>query len=169
MNKGHFEKAFKEVIGHEGGYVNDSYDRGGETKYGISKRVYPDLDIFLLTLQEAKDIYLKDYFSTPTLRLERIANEKIAMEIFNTAVIMGVKSAGKILQEALNLLNRNERLYKDLKIDGWLGELSLKAISKVDSKRLLKTLNGLQFCRFKQIVENDKTQERFFAGWLERV
>ena len=31
-----FEKIVKEVIEHEGGYVNDPDDRGGETKYGIS-------------------------------------------------------------------------------------------------------------------------------------
>jgi len=168
-NTGHFEKAFLEVIGHEGGYVNDSHDRGSETKYGISKRAYPHLDIKNLDLQEAKHIYQHDYFSTPRLALERVSNEKIAMEVFNTAVVMGVGTAGKMLQKALNLLNRNGRLYDDLKVDGWLGEVTLSAIAMVEPRRLLKTLNGLQFCRFKEIVENDPTQERFFAGWLERV
>jgi len=40
-----FETAFQRTIGHEGGYSNDSRDPGGETKYGISKRSYPNEDI----------------------------------------------------------------------------------------------------------------------------
>ena len=45
-------KQFFEIVNHtleeEGGYVNDSTDKGGETNFGISKRAYPDLDIFNL-------------------------------------------------------------------------------------------------------------------------
>ena len=33
------------LIEREGGYVNHPLDPGGETKYGITKRSYPDLDI----------------------------------------------------------------------------------------------------------------------------
>jgi lysozyme family protein len=32
-----FEIAFAMVLEHEGGYVNDPYDPGGETIYGISR------------------------------------------------------------------------------------------------------------------------------------
>ena len=57
-----FDNAFDRVIGHEGGYVNNSKDPGGETKYGISKRAYPTLDIKSLTLADAKAIYKRDYW-----------------------------------------------------------------------------------------------------------
>lgn len=40
-----FDKAFEKLIGHEGGYVNHPDDPGGGTKYGISKRAYPNVDI----------------------------------------------------------------------------------------------------------------------------
>ena len=33
-----FDTAFDRLMGHEGGYVNDPADPGGETKFGISKR-----------------------------------------------------------------------------------------------------------------------------------
>lgn len=49
-----FDKAFEIVIGHEGGYVNNPKDPGGETKYGISKRTYPNEDIRGMTLERAK-------------------------------------------------------------------------------------------------------------------
>ena len=39
-----FENIIDKVLEHEGGYVNDPYDKGGETKYGIAKRWFPELD-----------------------------------------------------------------------------------------------------------------------------
>ena len=40
-----YDQCFDRLIGAEGGYVNDPNDAGGETKWGISKRSYPYLDI----------------------------------------------------------------------------------------------------------------------------
>jgi lysozyme family protein len=57
-----FIKAMKFVLKWEGGYTNDPNDPGGETKYGISKRSYPDLDIKNLTIEEATDIYYQNYW-----------------------------------------------------------------------------------------------------------
>jgi lysozyme family protein len=57
-----FDEAFDVLIGHEGGYVNHPGDPGGETKFGISKRAYPALDIKALTLGQAKAIYRRDYW-----------------------------------------------------------------------------------------------------------
>ena len=52
-----FEEIIDKVIEHEGGYVNDPDDPGGETKYGIAKKSNPDVDIANLTIEEAKKIY----------------------------------------------------------------------------------------------------------------
>lgn len=57
-----FDAAFQIVVGIEAGYVNDPDDPGGETKYGISKRSYPNVDIPQLTLEEAKQIYKRDFW-----------------------------------------------------------------------------------------------------------
>lgn len=58
-----FEHAMNHVSEHEGmTYENDPDDPGGETKYGIAKRYYPDVNIAALTWEEAKKIYLKDYW-----------------------------------------------------------------------------------------------------------
>ena len=43
-----FDEIIEIVLEHEGGYVNDPDDAGGETKYGIAKRWYPDVDIKIL-------------------------------------------------------------------------------------------------------------------------
>jgi lysozyme family protein len=38
MASGNFERCLREVLRHEGGWVNDAQDPGGETNYGITKR-----------------------------------------------------------------------------------------------------------------------------------
>jgi len=162
-----FDKAFKVVIGIEGGYVNNQYDRGGETKYGISKRAYPNLDIKNLTLEDAKRVYYRDYWIASGI--EYIDDYKIQLELFDTAVNMGTYKAKTILQEALNLLNRNERNFKDLIVDGQIGRITISAYNKVNKEILLKVLNGLQFMNYVRIVENDKSQEIFMNGWMRRV
>lgn len=163
-----FNIAFEHTVGIEGGYVNDPEDRGGETKFGISKRSYPHLDIKNLTLSSAKDIYYQDFWNTRKMNLDLLPLE-VAIELFDTGVNMGMPRARLMLQMALNLLNRGETRFADLKVDGWIGSSTMKAISLTDEKELLKVLNGLQFVRYLEIVENDHSQERFFAGWTKRT
>lgn len=81
-----FDAAFAIVVGLEGGYVNDPLDPGGETKYGISKRAFPDLDIKDLTVDQAKAIYRKKYWdfcACDGMSFER------ALCVFDTAVNQG--------------------------------------------------------------------------------
>ena len=53
-----FLKAVEMVLAHEGGYSCDPQDPGGETKFGISKKSYPNLDIEHLSRDEAIEIGL---------------------------------------------------------------------------------------------------------------
>ena len=110
-----FDKAFEIIIGHEGGYVNDHRDPGGETKYGISKRAYPALDIYNLTLNQAKDIYKRDYWDA--VEAESIPGAARLM-VFDCAVNTGVTMAKKLLQRAVGT-----------KDDGIIGPKTRAAIS----------------------------------------
>lgn len=83
----------------EGGYVNDPADPGGETNHGISKKAHPDLDIKNLTVEEAKEIYRKEYWLGAGCDRLPIA-ESIAL--FDTAVNIGVSRALKIAAIADN-------------------------------------------------------------------
>ena len=58
-----FDECFEKLIGHEGELSNHPADKGGLKKYGISQRAYPALDIAALTLDTAKEIYRRDYWS----------------------------------------------------------------------------------------------------------
>jgi len=57
-----FNKAIKFILNAEGGYVNHPKAPGGETKYGISKKSYPNYDIKNLTEEEAITIYKRDFW-----------------------------------------------------------------------------------------------------------
>lgn len=93
-----FERAFDLVIGHEGGYVNDPQDPGGETKFGISKRAYPMLDIKNLTIEQARELYLKDYWFAAGC--DHVASDAMAMLMFDCAVNQGVTRAKQIAAKA---------------------------------------------------------------------
>lgn len=120
------DKGLDFVLKWEGGYVNDPNDKGGETKYGISKRAYPNLDIKGLTLDEAKTIYRRDYWDVC-----KCDNLPYPMDIlvFDTSVNMGVSRASHILSESINsvdfIMNRIKR-YVDFKgqvMEGWLNRV----------------------------------------------
>ena len=166
MNQ-NFEKAFHELIMIEGGYVNDPTDRGGETKYGISKRAYPNVDIRNLTIEGAKDIYLEDYWKASGSH--HMLNYDLALELFDTGVNMGQGISRRFLQEALNLMNRNGRDFPNLEVDGKIGPITITAYRKVDDKILLKVLNGLQFMRYVWICRERPDQEKYFNGWMKRI
>lgn len=129
--KENFEKGFQFVIEHEGGYVNDADDSGGETKWGISKRAYLLLDIKNLTLDEAKAIYKRDYWDK--LKLD---NESTGYDLvyFDSAVNCGtgwvIKNLSKTFDIADILLTRCEHYFKistgkNIKfLRGWLKRVS---------------------------------------------
>ena len=81
-----FEDALKFVLKWEGGYSNDPNDPGGETKFGISKRSYPNLDIKNLTLKQAKEIYFQNYWLKAGC--DKLTSP-LDIIVFDTAVNMG--------------------------------------------------------------------------------
>lgn len=100
-----FDKAFQITVGVEGGYVNDPADPGGETKFGISHRSYPDIGIKSLTMDQAKAIYLRDYWTPAGCSS---MPERIGHLVFDCAVHHGVKTAIKLLQRALKVADDGE-------------------------------------------------------------
>ena len=99
INDMEFNDVIDKVLEHEGGYVNDPNDLGGETKYGITKRFYPDVDIKSLTKEDAKDIYKRDYWDK-----NKIDNlpDNLKHIFFDMCVNQGRGTAVRVLQRAIN-------------------------------------------------------------------
>lgn len=93
-----FNVAFDRLIGNEGGYTTGEGDPGGETNWGISKRAYPDLDIKNLTRDQAKAIYLADFWNR--IHADQLA-DGVAFQTFDFAVNSGIETAVRKLQKAV--------------------------------------------------------------------
>lgn len=59
-----FEMLFKYILMVEGGFSNHKHDKGGATNYGIINSVAKKYgyDVEKLTIEQAKEIYYKDYY-----------------------------------------------------------------------------------------------------------
>jgi hypothetical protein len=78
-----FNQAFLRTLKYEGGRTNDT---GGDTKYGISKKGNPDVDIDKLTIEGARRLYKERYWDA--INGDRLAarDPKLAQVAFDTAV-----------------------------------------------------------------------------------
>ena len=111
----------KDIVNIEGGLTNDREDGGGLTKYGISQRSYPHLDIANLTVDQALNIYEHDYWDKYSLSL--ITSQIIANQLFLLIVNCGGVEAIKIIQTAL--VRRGMKII----IDGEIGSVTISAIN----------------------------------------
>ena len=91
-----FEQAVSVIFKHEGGYANNPNDPGQETNWGISKRSYPEEDIYNLTKERAKHIYLRDYWKP--LNLYMIDNANICLELLIWLLMPGLQDRLKWLK-----------------------------------------------------------------------
>ena len=162
MNR--FDRAFKLVIGHEGGFQNDRRDRGnwttgiigrGElrgTKYGITAMAYPSLDIRNLTLDAAKTIYFDGYW---TLAGCELLPDGVAYAQFDAAVNHGVSRAIKFLQGAVGAGP-----------DGIIGPQTRKKINQAQPERMIRDMLSL---RVKFYMDLDKLNNIYGLGWSRRA
>ena len=79
----------------DGGYTNDPRDPGGETKWGISKKAHPALDIKNLTLDEAFTIYKKEYYDAYSIVKLDDLEVALAVAIFDSGVNCGIGKASR--------------------------------------------------------------------------
>ena len=171
-----------ELISREKGYVNDPTDRGGETKYGITKATARDYgytgEMRDLSLALAKEIYLKRYWISPRFDKIDAISPAIAEELLDTGANCGTEFAKPLLQRVLNLLNNQGTIYPDLKPDGIYGDRTISALKALLNKRgkkdgeavALRMLNTLQGMRYIDLAEKSPSQEKYVYGWfLNRV
>lgn len=157
--KDHFEAAICHTLQWEGEYVNDPHDRGGETNFGISQRAYPDLDIKSLTLDQAREIYRRDYWDAVGLGLLR--HKRLAIKVFDLGVNVGPKKAVRWLQTAYNLIAPGP----SLAIDGIIGPATARAVNGFAHEAAL--IAAVKYFACHHYVSLNRS--RFLAGWLNRL
>jgi|TARA_Y100000310_G_scaffold336515_1_gene421289 lysozyme family protein len=155
-----FMRQVEKVLEHEGGYVNDPNDAGGETKFGISKRAFPETNILDLTKADAIKIYWEYYWQKYKIEMLPVHLQGITFDMVVNKGRRGVK----ILQEATNSKNKGK---KDslISMDGYIGRMTAGACEHLEVDRLV-AFNVLHYAK---LVLNKPTQMKFWFGWFRRA
>ena len=147
----------------EGGFQNDPADKGnwtggkvgvGElkgTKYGICAMSYPDIDIENLTLDEALNLYRRDYWLK--CKCDRLP-DALSVAVFDYAFNSGTKRAIKDLQKCL-----------DVTADGIIGNQTIGATYSQPIKITLEKYMDMRL----QFLQGLSTFPRYGKGWVARV
>ena len=170
------QKIIDQVIAREGGYSDNPADSGGKTRYGITEALARkhgyDGAMHELPRARAVEILAAEFWPKSFDDILTLSPALVA-ELFDTAVNIGPAHAGKFLQRALNVLNRSETDYPDLKVDGVIGSDTVSALAAFLKLRrgrgqtaLLTAVNSLQGAYYIQLCERRKKDETHLFGWL---
>jgi lysozyme family protein len=181
----------QDIIGVEGGYVNNSADAGGPTNWGITQVTATKYKTYLVatyqwdgTMQNlsqamATYIYIQEYWNVMSLDNVLAINSQtplLADLLFEAGVNVGTGTVVKALQQTLNVLNNQGSYYSDIIVDGGLGNGTLNAIRSLLSARpsdglpnLLWMVSALIGARYISIAVANESQEQFESGWENRA
>jgi len=154
-----FADSVQVILKHEGGYAFNPADPGGETKYGISKAQFPDLNIPALTINDAMDIYERTYWDK--FRLGEVKNQKIATAVFDAVVQHG--QGIRIVQQALTASG------SPVKIDNIIGPETLGALNKVHEITFLKNYVTARKSYMDSLIVAKPALAQFRKTWYKRV
>lgn len=146
-----FDICITPVLKNEGGTSNHPLDAGKLTKYGISQRSYPKLDIAALTADQAKALYKRDFWDANQLDQFPLV---VAFEFFDCAINCGAGTAARLLQRAVGVAE-----------DGIVGPITLAAVGKFNADKLAKRMLAHRM----QFYTKLSNWPSFGAGWVNRL
>lgn len=148
---GTFDVMIERILAHEGGYVNNPKDPGGETKWGISKRSYPNLNIKALTREDAKAIYKRDFWDV--IEGDKFS-DGVAFQFLDSAVNSGVSQSIRFLQRALNVAD-----------DGYFGPKSKAALANAQESDVIMLFLAERL----EFMTKLSAWDSFGRGWARRI
>lgn len=163
------------VVFLEGGYVNDPNDPGGETNFGITKEVAreygytgPMVD---LSREFAESIYIHGYVEKPKFDLVLEKSPAVAHKLVDAGVNVGTYRASLWFQKALNALNRGQRDYADVVVDGRIGPRTMQAYEALEQKRgkvracelVIKLIDAQQATHYMSL----SNLKSYTVGWVD--
>ena len=145
-------------------FVDHPDDRGGPTKFGITKKALSRAkgkavrtnDIHTLTREEAKAIYA-DAYANP-VRANELSYGPLRLAAIDYAIHSGPKRAVKAIQEIVGVLP-----------DGIIGPVTWAAIQGCESRSLFVRLMSHRLTFLTRLVSRDHSQVTFVYGWGKRL
>lgn len=185
-------KVWNRLLVVEGGYVNDPNDPGGETKYGISKRSYPRVDIKNLTEDDARKIFIEDYFNPyfglfgklNTECIEYYEQDKEHYEDgadFSGAILFYVQFFGflynstpqqtiKVLQKTFNDYDTFTGIGGEmLVVDGVCGVRTMGAANAYVDLENVGLMSSILIANIFSKYSEFKNFDKYGKGWIRRV
>jgi lysozyme family protein len=173
-----FDRALQHTLGIEGDYSHDVADSGGATRFGVTEQVAREFgykgEMSALPLEFAQGVYRQKYWDLLQLDLVAVLSERVAIELFDTAVNTGVSFAGKSFQRVLNAMNREQTDYTDIQVDGLVGPATIRSLRAFLQKRgtegeqvIFSALNCLQGSFYLDLAERRSKDEKFVYGWFK--
>lgn len=154
--KENFDSAFTDLIGNEGGYSNNPTDPGGETMWGITKRVALKHDYHgemrLLPIEIAKAIAKAEYWDVAGC--DELP-DKLDFQVFDAAYNSGPSRACEWL-ESSGLVRSARPGTMPLTFVWQTPDDTDKAIMRFDAQRLL-------------FLDSLPTWPNFGKGWARRI
>ena len=161
-----FEEAWALTMSWEGGGTlhNVAGDPGGTTRFGLSQRAYPHVNMMALTPSKAQFYARKDYWTPVKADL---LPEEIRWDVFDTGFNAGVGRAGKLLQRSVNLCRQAQGVTQFITEDGQIGPVTLQALESLDPIRLRRVFRAYRREHYLALAETGRAQ--FIHGWLRRA
>jgi len=170
-----FNQAFKLMIEHEGGYVNDPQDPGGETYKGVARKMQPNwdgwpmIDLFKahasfpsmldgnIELQNKVIAFYEQKFWLRTGG-DMIINQQVAESIFDFGVNAGVGTSVELAQGVVGS-----------ETDGKMGIHTADAINSFDPDLFLASFSLAKIARYISICKKRPESKKYFFGWVCRA
>jgi lysozyme family protein len=162
----------------EGGYVDHPSDPGGKTNRGLTEKVarahgYQG-DMRALPEEFAQNVYFADYIKKPGFDRLIAVSEPVAREAIDSGVNTGPAHPSVWLQTALNALNRRQRDYPDIPVDGRVGPATVAAYQSLARLRgkamacrlVVRLMDGQQAVYYLSLAADNSKFEDFMPGWV---
>jgi lysozyme family protein len=166
------QRIIEQIIGTEGGYVNDPNDSGGATNFGITRRRARSYGymghMYLMTKETAYEIYAKEDWQW--INGDALVNVSaiLCREVFDCAVNCGASTANKMLQRCLNALSNRTVI-----VDGKIGPNTLDVLKAYIAKRsnpiILECYKSLRVSHYMSISTRRPKDKKFIHGWVTRA
>lgn len=167
------------IFAVEGGYVNDPRDPGGATNHGVTQKVAREHgyqgDMRAFPKEWAQSIYYEDYILKPGFAPIVELSLPVAEEAVDSGVNTGPAQPSRWFQIALNSLNRQQRDYADLKVDGKVGPATVAAFKRLQETRgkakacsaMVKLMDAQQAVYYLSLTQKNDNYENFMLGWVD--
>ena len=170
-----FEAAIPFLFTHEGGYVDDPNDPGGETNYGISQRflatidyVNPDgkqvLNVRDLTRNDCIRIYKLYWWDDQ--RYGDFNNQLLATKMLDSAVNIGKHPCARILQKSCNKFLEP---YDLLAVDGIIGDNTINKANSLNGYQIVVNIRDYLVDYYLDLIQQNPKLDIYRKGWLKRA